>query len=163
MKSIHVFYVFSPLNVNLNSAPSGTFSILCILIFLLCFLFSLVLSTLHLKTSFSLIGTRGISLSFAVLFPASFFLWSPFCLCCFLTLPILDFSPPFFFFWYSSWCSLFILPAKLTEALLLGRCWQMAAGLFGGLYQVGTPRKESFGSLATLLAGVMLLHLGLYT
>lgn len=42
---------------------------LFILVFLLCFLFGLVLSTLHLKTSFSLIGTRGTSLSFAALFP----------------------------------------------------------------------------------------------
>lgn len=55
-------------------------------------------------------------------------------------------------------------PCQADWGTPLGRCWQIAAGLFGGLYQVRTPKKESFGSLATLLAAVIPpLHLGLYT
>lgn len=85
-------------------------------------------------------------------------------LLCFLTLLILDFSPPFLL----SLMLLLVLslhpPCQADWGTPLGRCWQIAAGLFGGLYQVRTPTKESFSSLATLLAGgIPPLHLGLYT
>lgn len=66
------FLLFMSIWILLPPVSSPT---LCILIFLLSFLFGLVLSTLHLKTSFSLTDTRGTSLSFAALFPAPCF-WS---------------------------------------------------------------------------------------
>lgn len=151
------FLLFMSIWIFLPLVPSPT---LCILIFLLCFLFCLVLPTLHLKTSFPLTGTRGTSLFIAVLFPALFFL-TLLPLLCFLSLPILDFSPP------SLLSLMFLLVFSLHPSCqadwgtLLGRCWQIAAGLFGGLYQVRTPTKESFGSPATSLAGVIPpLHLG---
>lgn len=109
------FLLFMSFWILLPPVPSPT---LCILIFLLCFLFGLVLSALHLKTTFSLIGTRGASLSLAVLFSAPFLLWSPFCLCSVsLLFPSLISLLLFFFLCSPSWCFLLILPAKLAEAL----------------------------------------------
>lgn len=147
------FFLFMSIWILLPLVPSST---LCILIFLLCFLFGLVLSTNHLKNSFSLIGTRGASLSLAAVFPAPFIsLITLPPLLCFLSLPILDFSPPFFL---PLMLLLVLSPHPSCQAdwgTPLGRCWQTAAGLFAGLDQAGTPTKESLGSLATLLTGVI--------
>lgn len=145
------FLLFISIWILLPLVPS---SLLCILIFLLCFLFGLVLSALHLKTSFSLIGSRGASLSFALPSTVSSLI-TLLPLLYLLTLPILDFSPPFLL---SLMLLLVLSPHPSCQAdwgTPLGRCWQTAAGLFAGLYQVGTPTKESFGSLATLLTGVI--------
>lgn len=64
------FLLFMSIWILLPPVSSPT---LCTLIFSLSFLFGLVLSTLHLKTRFSLTGTRGTSLSLAALFPAPCF------------------------------------------------------------------------------------------
>lgn len=84
-------------------------------------------------------------------------------LLCFLTLPVLDFSPPFLL------SLVFLLVLSLHPSCQaewgapLGRCLQTAVSLFGGLCQVRTPTQESFTSLTMLLAGVIpSLHSGLY-
>lgn len=132
MKFVHVFYACSPLHVNLNSPPSGIFSHFVYFSFLALFLFGLVLSALHLKT---LIGTRGTC--FCCTLPSPFFsLITLLPLLSFLTLPILDFSTPFLL---SLMFFLVLSPHPSRQAdwgAPLGRCWQTAAGLFGGLYQV---------------------------
>lgn len=156
MKFIHVFYVFSPLHVILNSPPSGTFSHFVYFNFLALFFvwFGFVCITSE-NQLFPHRNQRSISFSCCALLCPISSLITLLPLLCFLTLPILDFSPPFLL---SLQPFLVLSPHPSCQAgwgTPLGRCWQTAAGLFAGLYQVGTPTKESFGSPATLLTGVI--------
>lgn len=163
MKFIHLFYIFSPLHVNLNSPSSGTFSHFEYFHFLALFfvLFGFVYITSENQPSPHR-HQRNITFH-----------------CCALPSPVFSHPSAFALFpfsfhpWFlSSFSSFFefLLVFSLHPSCqadwgtLLGRCWQIAAGLFGGLYQVSTPTKESFSSPATLLAGVIPpLRLGLYT
>lgn len=91
------------------------------------------------------------------------FLCSTLCLCCFLTLPVLDFSPPSLLSLMFLWVLSLHPSCQVEWGAPLGRCLQTAASLFGGLCQVGTSTKQSFTSLTTLWAGsIPPLRSGLY-
>lgn len=145
------FLLFISIWILLPLEPSST---LCILIFLLCFLFGFVCITSE-NQLFPHRQQRSISFlcssqhrffsdhpSAFSLFPYSSHPWFLSSFFSFFDVPLGAFSSSFL----PSW-----LARHSPEKVLTNSSW----AVFAGLYQVGTPTKESFGSLATLLTGVI--------